>query len=87
MPEVVRDPSSAGTSVDVNVYCLAKIIIRLWSETEEDTARALKGRTATAHIDRAVYDALNAILRSSLRLEGLGRRCDPWTEPDCIDWG
>ena len=87
MPQVVGDPSSEGASVEVNAYCLARIITRLWSEKEKDTARALGGRTAVALIDRAVFDALNAMVQSAPHLERLGRGCDPWTEPDCIDWG
>lgn len=78
----------ASEKVEVNLFCLSKIIYHLnVTKKDERVAAALADGKSTAMIDKAVFDALGHILADRPRLQGFARDCNPWTEPDCIDWG
>ncbi len=80
-------PNPHATLAFVNLYCLAKILSRLYSaHGEEVVAAALDMRTSSAVVETKVLGALNGLLRALPHLDAL-RDCDPWTEPDCPDWG
>lgn len=83
-----KQKAVTSEKVEVNLFCLSKIIYHLnVTKKDERAGAALVDGKATAMIDKAVFDALEHILADRPGLQGFARDCNPWTEPDCIDWG